>query len=73
MPPEPSPSDRKDFFKERKYQNSNVERSSDSLLSATARWRDYSSPHQARWGSLDFRRPPGTFLSLYNDFLVSGF
>ncbi|XP_035539526.1 uncharacterized protein LOC108979994 isoform X3 [Juglans regia] len=56
MPPEPLPWDRKDFFKERKH-----ERSSESLGSV-ARWKD-SSHHGTRefnrWGSADFRRPPG--------------
>lgn len=55
MPPEPLPCDRKDFFRERKHERS------ESLGSVT-RWRD-SSHHGSRelnrWGSADFRRPPG--------------
>ncbi|KAJ7970426.1 Nuclear receptor corepressor 1 [Quillaja saponaria] len=55
MPPEPLPWDRKDCFMERKHERS------DSLVSV-GRWRD--SSHQGsrefnRWGSADFRRPPG--------------
>jgi hypothetical protein len=63
MPPEPLPWDRKDFFKERKH-----ERSSESLGSV-ARWRDSShngSREFNRWGSADFRRPPGEFLQCFN-------
>lgn len=60
MPPEPLPWDRKDFFKERKHERS-------ESLGSVARWRDSSSSssHHAgsrgftRWGSADFRRPPG--------------
>lgn len=60
MPPEPLPWDRKDFFKERKHERS-------ESLGSVARWRDSSSSssHHAgsrgftRWGSTDFRRPPG--------------
>ncbi|WVY97501.1 hypothetical protein V8G54_029652 [Vigna mungo] len=53
MPPEPLPWDRKDFFKERKHERS-------ESLGSVARWRD-SSHHRDfnRWGSADFRRPPG--------------
>jgi hypothetical protein len=58
MPPEPLPWDRKDFFKERKHERS-------ESLGSVARWRD-SSHHRDfnRWGSADFRRPPGEFLCL---------
>ncbi|KAJ4720825.1 Nuclear receptor corepressor 1 [Melia azedarach] len=74
MPPEPLPWDRKDFFKERKHHNNSHhqnDRSSEPLLGvggggggALPRWRDYySSSHHSRefprWGSADFRRPPG--------------
>ncbi|XP_030451186.1 uncharacterized protein LOC115673224 [Syzygium oleosum] len=60
MPPEPLPWDRKDFLKERKHERS-------ESLGSVARWRDSSSSssHHAgsrgftRWGSADFRRPPG--------------
>ncbi|XP_020227584.1 uncharacterized protein LOC109808826 isoform X3 [Cajanus cajan] len=53
MPPEPLPWDRKDFFKERKHERS-------ESLGSVARWRD-SSHHRDfnRWGSAEFRRPPG--------------
>ncbi|KAI4346356.1 hypothetical protein L6164_007258 [Bauhinia variegata] len=56
MPPEPLPWDRKEsFFKERKHERS-------ESLGSVARWRD-SSHHGSRefnrWGSADFRRPPG--------------
>ncbi|XP_004496320.1 uncharacterized protein [Cicer arietinum] len=53
MPPEPLPWDRKDFFKERKHDRS-------ESLGSVARWRD-SSHHRDfnRWGSAEFRRPPG--------------
>ncbi|XP_061347011.1 uncharacterized protein LOC133292604 isoform X2 [Gastrolobium bilobum] len=53
MPPEPLPWDRKDFFKERKHERS-------ESLGSVARWRD-SSHHRDfnRWGSPEFRRPPG--------------
>lgn len=55
MPPEPLPWDRKDFFKERKHERS-------ESLGSVARWRD-SSHHRDfhRWGSAEFRRPPGEF------------
>ncbi|KAM7504459.1 hypothetical protein LguiB_003363 [Lonicera macranthoides] len=55
MPPEPLPWDRKDFFKERKHS----ERSSETLGGSLPRWRD--TPHHGpyRWGSAEFRRPPG--------------
>jgi nuclear receptor co-repressor 1 len=58
MPPEPLPWDRKDFFKERKHERS-------ESLGSVARWRD-SSHHRDfnRWGSADFRRPPGELLCL---------
>ncbi|KAF7820112.1 Nuclear receptor corepressor 1 [Senna tora] len=55
MPPEPLPWDRKDFFKERKHERS-------ESLGSVARWRDSShhgSREFSRWGSADFRRPPG--------------
>lgn len=57
MPPEPLPWDRKDFFKERKHS----ERSSGTLGGSLPRWRD--TPHHGpyRWGSAEFRRPPGEF------------
>lgn len=55
MPPEPLPWDRKDFFRERKHERS-------ESIGSVARWRD-SSHHPSRdlnrWGSADFRRPPG--------------
>ncbi|XP_058749755.1 uncharacterized protein LOC131622734 isoform X1 [Vicia villosa] len=53
MPPEPLPWDRKDFFKERKHERS-------ESVGSVARWRD-SSHHRDlnRWGSTEFRRPPG--------------
>ncbi|XP_057424116.1 uncharacterized protein LOC130717772 isoform X2 [Lotus japonicus] len=53
MPPEPLPWDRKDFFKERKHERS-------ESVGSVARWRD-SSHHRDfhRWGSAEFRRPPG--------------
>ncbi|KAJ8747257.1 hypothetical protein K2173_014403 [Erythroxylum novogranatense] len=61
MPPEPLPWDRKDFFKERKY-----ERSESSSLGSAPRWRDSSSSHYGssreyvRWtGNNDFRRFSG--------------
>lgn len=59
MPPEPLPWDRKDFFKERKHERS-------ESLGSVARWRDSShhgSREFSRWGSADFRRPPGDLLS----------
>lgn len=75
MPPEPLPLDRKDFFKERKHHNNNSSHhqndrsSSESLLGGGGnggggslhRWRDYShhSREYPRFGSADFRRPPG--------------
>ncbi|XP_006485885.1 uncharacterized protein LOC102608361 isoform X3 [Citrus sinensis] len=75
MPPEPLPSDRKDFFKERKHHNNNSSHhqtdrsSSESLLGGGGnggggslhRWRDYShhGREYPRFGSADFRRPPG--------------
>ncbi|XP_023551335.1 uncharacterized protein LOC111809185 isoform X1 [Cucurbita pepo subsp. pepo] len=55
MPPEPLPWDRKDFFKERKHERS-------EFLGPVPRWRDSSSHGSrefSRWGSGDFRRPPG--------------
>ncbi|XP_038889121.1 uncharacterized protein LOC120079017 isoform X2 [Benincasa hispida] len=55
MPPEPLPWDRKDFFKERKHERS-------EFLGPVSRWRDSSSHGSrefSRWGSGDFRRPPG--------------
>ncbi|KGN51211.1 uncharacterized protein LOC101219573 isoform X1 [Cucumis sativus] len=55
MPPEPLPWDRKDFFKERKHERS-------EFLGPLPRWRDSSSHGSrefSRWGSGDFRRPPG--------------
>lgn len=60
MPPESLPWDRKDFFKERKHERS-------ESLGSVARWRDSSSSSYhhgsraefARWGSAEFRRPPG--------------
>ncbi|OWM70170.1 uncharacterized protein LOC116196305 [Punica granatum] len=58
MPPEPLPWDRKDFFKERKHERS-------ESLGTAPRWRESSSSHHGgsrsfpRWGSADFRRPPG--------------
>lgn len=57
MPPEPPPWDRKDFYKERKH-----ERSESASVGSVARWRE--TPHHGprdfvRWGSADFRRPPG--------------
>ncbi|KAK8987151.1 hypothetical protein V6N11_055463 [Hibiscus sabdariffa] len=64
MPPEPLPWDRKDFYKERKHERTQ----SLPQPPLTARWRDSSpmSPYQhgsfrefTRWGSADFRRPPG--------------
>ncbi|XVE68943.1 hypothetical protein DITRI_Ditri09bG0110600 [Diplodiscus trichospermus] len=64
MPPEPLPWDRKDFYKERKHERTE----SQPQQPSTARWRDSSSmpsyPHGpfrefTRWGSADFRRPPG--------------
>ncbi|KAE8683263.1 Serine carboxypeptidase-like 27 isoform 1 [Hibiscus syriacus] len=63
MPPEPFPWDRKDFYKERKHER--TQSLPQQLL--TARWRDSSmSPYQngsfrefTRWGSADFRPPPG--------------
>ncbi|GMI87010.1 POWERDRESS [Hibiscus trionum] len=64
MPPEPLPWDRKDFYKERKHERTQ----SLPQQPLTARWRDSSSmsPYQhgsfrefTRWGSADFRRPPG--------------
>lgn len=77
MPPEPLPSDRKDFFKERKHHNNNSSHhqtdrsSSESLLGGGGnggggslhRWRDYShhGREYPRFGSADFRRPPGAF------------
>ncbi|XP_024023461.1 uncharacterized protein LOC21396603 isoform X2 [Morus notabilis] len=55
MPPERLPWDRKDFFRERKYERS-------ESVGSVARWRD-SSHHGSRdlnrWGSADFRRPLG--------------
>ncbi|XP_039037328.1 uncharacterized protein LOC120174600 isoform X1 [Hibiscus syriacus] len=59
MPPEPLPWDRKDFYKERTQ--------SLPQQPLTARWRDSSMlPYQhgsfrefTRWGSADFRPPPG--------------
>ncbi|TYI07766.1 hypothetical protein ES332_A10G248100v1 [Gossypium tomentosum] len=64
MPPEPLPWDRKDFYKERKHERTQ----SLPQQPLTARWRESSSmsPYQhasfrefTRWGSADFRRPPG--------------
>ncbi|XP_010264748.1 PREDICTED: uncharacterized protein LOC104602664 isoform X2 [Nelumbo nucifera] len=54
MPPEPLPWDRKDFFKEKKYERSDA-------LGSVSRWRDshHGSREFARWGSDEFRRPPG--------------
>lgn len=67
MPPEPSTWDRKDFFKEKKY---------DRLDSVNSRWRGGGGdPHLGgvgghrggdftRWGggNEDFRRPLGMFV-----------
>ncbi|KAE8672014.1 Serine carboxypeptidase-like 27 isoform 1 [Hibiscus syriacus] len=64
MPPEPLPWDRKDFYRERKHERTQ----SLPQQSLTERWRDSSlmSPYQhgsfrefTRWGSGDFRHPPG--------------
>lgn len=54
MPPEPSPWDRKDFFKDRKHERSDS-------LGSVSRWREaHHVPRElARWGSADFRRPHG--------------
>ncbi|XP_010253595.1 PREDICTED: uncharacterized protein LOC104594807 isoform X3 [Nelumbo nucifera] len=56
MPPEPLPWDRKDFFKEKKYERPEA-------LGPVSRWRDCHSHHGsrelARWGSDELRRPPG--------------
>ncbi|XVF83270.1 hypothetical protein PTKIN_Ptkin16aG0472900 [Pterospermum kingtungense] len=68
MPPEPLPWDRKDFYKERKHDR--TESQPQQPLPSMARWRDSSSmtssyqQHRSfrgftRWGSADFRRPPG--------------
>lgn len=73
MPPEPLPWDRKDFYKERKHERTQ----SLPQQPLTARWRESSSvsPYQhasfrefTRWGSADFRRPPGKF---FQSFFVS--
>ncbi|KAK8671639.1 hypothetical protein V6N13_038229 [Hibiscus sabdariffa] len=64
MAPEPLPWDRKDFYRERKHERTQ----SLPQQPPMARWRDSSSmsPYQhgsfrefTRWGSPDFRRPPG--------------
>ncbi|XVF23663.1 hypothetical protein REPUB_Repub13aG0058700 [Reevesia pubescens] len=66
MPPEPLPWDRKDFYKERKHERTESQPQQPSFL--TARWTDSSSMSSyhhgsfrefTRWGSADFRRPPG--------------
>lgn len=60
MPPEPSPWDRKDFFKDRKHERSDS-------LGSVSRWREaHHVPRElARWGSADFRRPHGKFLVVF--------
>ncbi|XP_022765349.1 LOW QUALITY PROTEIN: uncharacterized protein LOC111310302 [Durio zibethinus] len=64
MPPEPLPWDRKDFYKERRHERTE----SQPQQPLTARWRNSLSMSSyqhgsfrefARWGSADFRRPPG--------------
>ncbi|KAG4164558.1 hypothetical protein ERO13_A13G024600v2 [Gossypium hirsutum] len=64
MPQEPLPWDRKDIYKDRKHERAELQ---PPPLSA-ARWREASSMSSyqhgsfrefARWGSADFRRPPG--------------
>ncbi|KAE8717969.1 Serine carboxypeptidase-like 27 isoform 1 [Hibiscus syriacus] len=64
MPSEPLPWDRKDFYRERTHERTQ----SLPQQSLTERWRESSSmsPYQhgsfrefTRWGSGDFRRPPG--------------
>ncbi|KAH1030613.1 hypothetical protein J1N35_042787 [Gossypium stocksii] len=64
MPQEPLPWDRKDIYKDRKQERAELQ---PPPLSA-ARWREASSMSSyqhgsfrefSRWGSADFRRPPG--------------
>ncbi|KAG4110020.1 hypothetical protein ERO13_D13G023500v2 [Gossypium hirsutum] len=64
MPQEPLPWDRKDIYKDRKHERAELQ--PPPLLAA--RWREASSMSSyqhgsfrefARWGSADFRRPPG--------------
>ncbi|KAK9154104.1 hypothetical protein Sjap_001584 [Stephania japonica] len=54
MPPEPSPWDRKDLFREKKHERSDS-------VGSVGRWRDshHGSREFVRWGSEDFRRPSG--------------
>lgn len=70
MPPEPLPWDRKDFFKERKHDRSEV-------LSGGPRWKEPTPHHHytsSRWiPDIRSRGPPGVFYLLFSALLDLGF